>query len=277
MSGLLEQRADRNQARGRDDNRHRSYQETKPKDTYYRDEYGWIMSDADVAKEQGVKKQYDRNVKSIEKQINQKTKQYHDSVAKGRGQINSAYDGAIGGIKKPSGGGLDLVHVRVMNGQTHEATYEVPRAYANEYANSQGLSTKWFDNNLNVDVKAGGRTIGQELHDALRDASNQTAAAKKKASSQANTAYNTVVNNTNTQRQKELDNFNQTSAKNFAGAQKVWAKELKSARAAYGKRVAQGRESYQKFVKDRSNSVLGVDDGLLQSRTNNVERGNNAS
>lgn len=71
-----------------------------------------------------------------------------------------------------------FIPVRVVNGNTVEATYMLPASTAENLAAQEGVASGWVEDNgykfYNVDVrtKEGGRIIGAELHKAFSDASN---------------------------------------------------------------------------------------------------------
>ena len=263
---------EREARRGRSDDRYRSPHEAKPKDTYYRPEYGWIMSDADVRAELETKKQYDANVVNVQNQIAANKQAYQQSLEKGRSDISSTYAKAIQSIKKPT---IDLVPVRVVNGNTVEATYHLPRAYVNDlnmntFNKGDGtIVANWVDGGrfYNVDVKAqGGKMAGQELHDAFRAGVQEVEKAKK-----ANDmAYSLAVSNLEKEKAATLKQFEANSAKNYAEAEKGWNAELDYARNLYPQRIATGKQQYEDKKEKYSQSVIGVDAGLLQSPTNQV-------
>jgi hypothetical protein len=250
---------DRNASRNRSDKRVRSLQEAKPKDTYYREEYGWIMSDADVAKEGEVKGQYDNAVNETQASIDKARADMQSQVASGRSQINSAYDDNIGGM---STGSLDLVSVKVYNGSTFEKAYTVPRGYAEDLAATEGLNTLWAKDNKSMNIDG----PGGQLHATLDDAAKQTAAIQKDNSKLLDKA----TSNANEQRAAQLKAYDEANAKSLATAEEQWGTALETAQGAYGKRVADGKEQYETSKKNYNDSVMGMDEGLLESRTNKV-------
>jgi len=268
MSLLVDPSRNRGRDRNRNDKRIRSAQEAKPKDTYYRKEYGWIMSDADVANEQTVKGKYDKATAETQSKINTARGNYNAAVDQGRSDINSAYDEGIGGIKR---GSMDLVPVRVVNRDKVEATYNVPRDFAAEFSNNEELFTAQHGEFLNVDVRVkGGRSIqGQEIHDSLRNASDLAAQYQK----DSDTAYNASVSNANKERAAQIDSFDTTSNANLATAEKSWDMELDKSKKAYGERVAGGKAMYEDSKKKYNDSVLGMNEGLLETPTNQVNTG----
>jgi len=256
---------DRNSVRNRSDKRVRSLQEAKPKDTYYREEYGWIMSDADVVKEKEVKGEYDRAIATTQANIDKARSDMNKAIASGKGDINGAYDQGISGIQS---GSMDLVNVRVVNGNNIEQSYQVPRSYASEFSGAEGMSTAWFgDNTMNVDVHAvGGRVVGKEVHTALGNASNQVQAHQADNAR----AYDASVNNANAERGAQLAGYDAANAKSVSAAESQWGSALETAKAAYGKRVAAGKQQYETSKQNYNDSVMGMDEGLLESRTGQV-------
>ncbi len=280
MSLLVDRSRER--TRNRDDQRIRSSQEARPKDTYYRPEYGWIMSDADVKTEQGVKRKYDDATKGVEEQISSNVSDYNESLLQGRSEINAAYDDGISKLEpaeitRPK---MDWVTVQVMDRYDEpEGDYYMTRDVADQVASNNGLHTSWDKDVLKVSVrtKGGGKIQGQEIHDSLRKAQEEVFKAKKTneknygiAVEQSEVAMATAISNANEEREARLDSFNATSQKSFDGAQAVWDAELKSSKAAYGKRVTGGKKMYEDSKKKYNESVTGVDSGLLESPTNQV-------
>lgn len=253
---------DRSRERDRNDKRVRSAQEAKPKDTYYREDYGWIMSNADVAREKNIKQQFDDNTKSVKSQVAASQSKANSAISSGRGQINSAYDEAISTIKKDNSPAM--TEVRVMNGTKIEAVYKVPKTYADEYTKTEGLNTAWINGGLNVDVRAqGGKIVGEELHSSLTDATKQVQNNHKLLSQ--------AVSNTNAQRALEIENFNKANGKAMEGQQALYTQSIASAEGAYGQRVATGKKTYEDSKARYNDSVMGVDGGLLESPTNKVK------
>ena len=68
----------------------------------------------------------------------------------------------------------DKTPVRVVSGNEVQGTYYLPREAVDRLAKDQGLNGAWVDKgkNFNIEVNQGGRMQGQEIHDALREASN---------------------------------------------------------------------------------------------------------
>lgn len=276
MGLLTDSRNDRGRDRGRDNNRTRSFQESKPKDTYYRKEYGWIMSNADVEKEQGVKKEFDKNTDNVRAQIESANAAYLAEIERGRAQITGAYGDAISGAKRPSN---DLVPVRVVNGSSVEATYMIPRSSVNEMAGDNkflngGDGTyygSWVDDgkyfNIDVKVKGAGKR-GQELHDALRSSAEQTATNI----ANNNKLHSKGISNANKEMAETLAGYEKSSAANYASARATWDAELQRAQAAYGKRVDEAKKSYEDSKAKYNQSVLDMDAGLLENPTNTVKQ-----
>lgn len=254
-----------NRSRGRDrnDSRIRNAQEAKPKDVYFRPEYGWVMSNEDVKKEKEVKAKYDEAAAQAANQVQQFESDYQRSVTEGKGQINAAYAQAAAKNKVP------LVPVRVVNGNNVEATYMLPKTSVDQmnkdsFNKGKGSYTgNYVDGgqfyNVDVRVTGTGGKRGQELHDALRNASIDNS----KAQEAANAALGK-------EKAATLAGFEAASAKNYAGAQQVWNSELANIQGAYSQRLEKGKAQYAESKKKYSDSITGVDMGLLESPTNKV-------
>ncbi len=263
-------RTSQSQDRGRNDNRFRNAVEARPKDVYYRPEYGWVMSNEDVKKEKAIKAQYDEAEAKAAAQVAQAEADFQRSVAEGRGQINSAYAAAAAKNNVP------MVPVRVVNGNNVEATYMLPKSSVDQmnkdsFNKGKGSYTgNYVDGgkfyNVDVRVTGTGGKRGQELHDALRNASIDNEKALATA-------------NANLQKEKasQLAGFNAAADKSYAGARQVWQTELNNIHNSYGERVAKGKAKYAESKKKYSDSVAGVDMGLLESPTNQVDPNKNGA
>lgn len=254
-------RTNQDRTRKRDDNRFRQAQEAKPKDTYYRPEYGWVMNNAMVKKEQEVKGQYDQAAAQGAEQVQRNEQEFQGLLEQKRNEINSAYSNQA---KKFN---TNLVPVRVVNKDKVEATYMLSRDTVNGMAGSfnKGKGSyyaNWVDGgkyyNIDVNVRGGGAR-GHELHSSIQGAVAQETAAR-----------NAAIANLNKEKAATLASFEQTAAKEYDGAKAVWYKELESLRNAYSNRVAAGKKQYDDSKEKYSQSVLGVNDGLLQSPTKQV-------
>jgi hypothetical protein len=254
---------DRTRGRDRDrgDSRVRNAQEAKPKDVYYRKEYGWVMSNKQVEQEKGVKAQYDARTAAAEEQVRQNEAKYQEAIGAGRDEISGAYDSAIGSSKAPS---MDLVPVRVVNGNTVEQTYMLPRSSVDQMTNGN-----WVDNGqyYNVDVRVGGKIQGEEIHTAMGTAANQVSQIQK----DNDTLYNQSMDNARNEQSSAISGFENASAENFNSAKATWNAELNNIRNAYGNRVATGKKQYEDSKAKYNESVMGVDAGLLETPTNIVK------
>jgi hypothetical protein len=263
-------RTDQGRGRERNDNRFRQKAEARPKDTYYRPEYGWIMSNAQVKAEQGVKGQYDEATAKTEANIEKAKSDFQASKATGIGQINSAYDKALSQATKQE----TLVPVRVVNGNTVEGTYMLPKSTVeamnkDSFNKGKGSYTgNWVDNgafyNVDTRVTGTGGNRGQELHDSLRNA-----ATEYDRSWNAQVAAN--QDTLGKERSARLSAFEADANKQYEGAATVWNAELAQVLGSYGKRVATGKAQYEESKKKYNDSVLGMDAGLLESPTNVVK------
>lgn len=274
MATLAEQRlASRTRERDRSDFRVRNASEAVPKDTYYRPEYGWVMSDAQVKKEQEVEGTYNKATADATAKVKQNDADYQAAIARGSGDINSAYDEAISASKKPT---MDLVPVRVVNGNTIEGTYMLPKSTvddlnSNTFNKGSGSYVgNWVDNgaNYNIDVRTnGGKVMGKEIHDSLRTAQDQV----NKTQQDNENAYKQSLKNAEAERQSALSGFSDTSSKSYADAKNTWNAELNQVSGSYAKRLASGKAAYDDSKQKYSDSVSGVDIGLLESPTNRVK------
>ena len=254
-------RTSQNRGRDRNDSRFRQAQEAKPKDTYYRPEYGWVMSNKMVEQEKGVKAKYDQAVAQGADQVKQNEQQFQGLLEQKRNEINSAYS------KQANQYNPQLVPVRVVNKDKVEATYMLPKETVDGMGGSFNKGdgsyyANWVDGgkyyNIDVNVKGGGAR-GHELHTSLQQAVAQN-----------NAARDTALANLNKEKSATLKSFEQTAAKEYDGAKAVWEKELETLRGAYAKRVATGKQQYEEGKEKYSQSVIGVNDGLLQSPTQQV-------
>jgi hypothetical protein len=254
---------DRSRGRDRDrgDSRFRNAQEAKPKDVYYRKEYGWVMSNKQVEAEKKVKAEYDARVQAAEAQVQQNKERYQQSINEGRNNISGAYDDAIGSSSAPS---MDLVPVRVVNGNTVEQTYMLPRSSVSQMSNGS-----WVDNGqyYNVDVRVDGHVMGEEIHNAMGAAANQVSQAQKDNEA----LYNQSINNARNEQSEAVSGFEAASGKSYADASAMWDSELNTLRNAYGNRVATGKQQYEDSKAKYNESVMGVDAGLLETPTNIVK------
>lgn len=255
--------------RDRDDNRFRQEAEARPKDTYYRPEYGWIMSNSQVKKEQGVKGQYDKAVAETVTNIDKAKSDFQASKSESIGKINSAYDKALNeGIKQEQ-----LVPVRVVSGNTVEGTYMLPKStvdsmHKDSFNRGKGsyYGTYMPDGAYAVDTRVtgtGGRR-GKELHLFVGGAAQEY----ERSYNAAATAHKETLGR---ERSAALDAFEADASKQYEGAATVWNAELAQVRGAYGKRVATGKAQYEESKKKYNDSVLGMDAGLLESPTNVVK------
>lgn len=234
-------RRDREEDRTRSRRDPRNAMEAVPRDTYYREEYGWIMSDSDVAAEQEIEGQYQQNYENLQVEYGGLLEDMKSQVSSGASEISNHYASAAN----------DTTTVRIVNGDNVEASYVVPSSYASELNSADGLFTAYHDGYLNVDVHAsGGTTIGQELHDAAREAE------------QLQSEYDKSLQ---AQEAAELSNYHSAANTAIEGQTEVLNASLQEAETAYGDRVAEGAEAYNEFKQDYNDSVQGVDGGLLET------------
>ncbi len=275
MSTLTEARDEaREDSRTRPEDRRepRTAAEASNKDTYYRPEYGWVMSDAQVEEEQAIKGKYDEATQSVQGQISSNQAAYQKSLEEGRGSIASQYDAAIGKIQK---GNLNLVPVRVVNGNTVEGVYMLPKATVdqmNTQSFNKGKGTyvgNWVDGgkNYNVDVRVqGGGARGQELHNSLRGALPSVSSAQ----SQIDKAYNQSVSNAQREKEAAINGFITSSQKNYDTAAQTWNAELQRVSNLYNDRIATGKSQYEESKKKYNESIMNMDAGLLETPTTMV-------
>jgi flagellar hook-basal body complex protein FliE len=261
--------------RERDNSRPRNYQETKPKDTYYRKEYGWIMSNADVAKEKGIEGQFGAAVTDVNKNISKADTDFQTSLSSGRGAINSAYDTAISSAQKPD---FDMVPVKIFNDATLEGTYMVPRSVANQLhtdsfnGQTGHYASAWDKDNkfMSVDVKPVGisTAYGKELHDSMRDIVDQV----KEQQINADKAFNASIASANQERAAQISKFDKESNTAYSGQRATWQSQLDYLKQGYGNRVKQGSSQYQQSKKNLNDSVMGMNGGLLETPTNMIRK-----
>ncbi|MBV5329128.1 MAG: hypothetical protein JZU65_16125, partial [Chlorobium sp.] len=224
--------------RGRDDTRARSAQEAKAKDTYYRDEYGWVMSDADVAAEQGIKAKYQTASEDLGGQIVKAEADYTTALDTGKNSINSAYDTAIAQAKMPTI--ADFQTETVTNNATGQE-FIVPKGFKAATSN----------------VKVSSKEEVQALFEA-------GAAQVTTALNNASQTYSASVANANTERQAQLDKFVSDSSKIYAANKATWDAQLQQLQSGYSNRVADGKAQYETKKKQYNDSITGMSEvGLL--------------
>jgi len=275
MSTLTEARDEaREDSRTRPEERRepRTAAEASSKDTYYRPEYGWVMSDAQVKEEQAIRGKYDEAANSVRSQIDSNKAAYQTSIDQGRNSISSQYDNAIGKIQK---GSMNLVPVRVVNGNTIEGVYMLPKETVeqmNRDSFNKGTGSyvgNWVDSgsNYNVDVRVkGGGARGQELHDALRGALPSVDAVQR----QIDEAYNRQVENARREKDAAISGFMSSSQKNYDTAAQTWNAELQRVSGLYGQRLSTGKSQYEASKKKYNESIMNMDAGLLETPTSQV-------
>lgn len=263
---MAEIERDRSRDNERDDARSRSGQEMlRESGTYYRDDYGWVMSDEDVAGEKEIEQQYLNRAAKVKAQIAKADKAYRQEIASRSGQVGSAYDSAIAKARNP-----DYVPVNVVSGSTIEHTYMLPKATVNAM-NTKSFNTgdgsyvgNWVNNgkayNIDTRVTGTGGRRGKELHEALIKAVAQDKAAQSK-----------VLSNLEQQRSASVGGFTTAANKSYAGQKAVWEKELKRVQSAYGNRLKEGRKMYEASKARLNDSIADVNIGLLETPTNQVK------
>lgn len=281
--------------RGRNDqarnDRVRNTQEAAPKDTYYRQEYGWVMSDADVATEQGVEAQYDQRAEGVSGAIAGADADALTEIDNGRGQISGAYDTAI----------ADLTNVRPWTApETTTASYTLSPPSNGGFSgggNNEGgdiygnIGTEALIEPATVNMTSGGiAQLNQALIDngmAVTDEDGLIVSINDQGAELVTayqTEYDTSIQNAQRQntenerlraiqlanfqdeRTAAIDTYNSNSQTSLDAARNTWGAELDSL-GTYADRVAQGKSDYETSKQRYSDSVVGIDAGLLERPT----------
>jgi hypothetical protein len=260
----------RDRDRTRDDTRARSAQELKPKDTYYRPEYGWVMSDADVATEKTVKGQYDTNISDATSQIVKNESDFKTALTTGKAGINSAYDTAIAAAVDPE---KDMVTVAAYNGGNVLGTYRLPRSVAQQIetgfarqATEGYYGTAWAkgdDNTLYVEVNNKTHPDSDFAKENSTQLTNALGGIKTRFDASKQT-YSASVANAATERAAELASFETSSNTIYATNKATWDAQLAELQSGYSNRVATGKQQYETKKKQYNESITGMSDvGLL--------------
>ena len=221
--------------------------------TYDKD-YGFSMLPEQKAVAETYKYQIDDAATKQQEAIDQYKTSAQSAMSKAdetASGILSTAKSSVDAIVKPS---VETVPVRVVNGNTVEATYNVPRSVADELAAKDGINTAWVDDGkyFNVDVRAdGGSIIGKEIHDMLRGVSEQVTAAEETNQLSYDTA-------------KEVGNSQVASLEGEVASQR------KIATDTYDQAVSQGESTLQ-AIKDKWTTFLTNQRDAFQSgiTTNN--------
>ncbi len=248
----------------------RDAQEARPKDTYYRKEYGWIMSDADVAKEKEIESNFNTAVGEAEGQIASGDEEFNSLVSDGERQINSAFDTSIRSIVNPT---ANMVPVKVYTEGNLEQTYMVPRDVAEQlrtqsFNGEEGhYASDWHEDNnaLYVYTRPVGapHAYGKELHESLADVVGQV--------NNARTLYDQAVANANKERDAAIARLRAESLSAYNPQREGWQASLDYERGGYSRRVQGGRTQYEDSKKKLNDSLQGIDEGLLENPTNQVQ------
>jgi len=239
--------------------------------TYYK-EYGLSLLPEDFARVEATQKAYKANDKSASSALQKYRQGFFSSLA----EADARSAQALASIKpgKVSAPGMQMTTVRVTSGNNVEASYNVPQSVADALAKEKGIYTAQTPEGFNVDVRAkGGAIVGQELHDALRDAQAQgqaIAASRDRSISQARAAAARVAEIQRKTLAAEIANQRNIALKGFAnefmqGLQRYyqlgrdWANELTSVRNAQ----RAGAESNASGIREVIKS------GVLQAQAGN--------
>ena len=100
MAGLLQRRTDRRESRRRQP---RDIQAAKrERGIYFRDDYGWVMSDADVEREKELEAAYQQEVERLTGAKKDSRSQFETDLAEAEDQVNQHYDDYISGLEEPT-------------------------------------------------------------------------------------------------------------------------------------------------------------------------------
>ena len=159
--------------------------------TYDKD-LGYAVHPEGKAYAQYVKEQVDEQAGKQKSAIKKYQGQYSDAMSKTDSQAQSVLSdakGQVASIKRPV---IDTIKIHVVDGsgQNIEGTYNVPRQVAEILAKERELVSRWGDDgSFNVSVRTKhGYTRGQEIHDAIREATEKVESYQKLNDSAYDTA-----------------------------------------------------------------------------------------
>lgn len=275
---------ERTQRAERDDKRIRSEQEAKPKDTYYRPEYGWIMSDAQVAEEEKIKFGSEENAKQYAAQIKAAEGKYQTALAEAEAKVDKLYADAM--PKKWTPPGTTLKTYSMPENIDSNNSYENPdngnliddgitsidsvlpdsvRATMEEALIEKGYAQTDSEGNITTISSLGYQTIdayqkayNEDLADALKNNQKLYAASVKALAKEKEAA---------------LKGIKDAAEREYNTQKAIWTADLARLNGAYSDRVAAGKAAYEDSRKKFNDSVLGVNSGLLETPTNMVNPG----
>jgi hypothetical protein len=163
------------------------------------------------------------------------------------------------GIK---GGSMDLVSVRVVDGsgKNVEGSYTVPREVADKLAATKGLSTSWISGNtFNISSRVdGGRTQGQELHDALREGQAMTQKNQSLVNKQVDAAKKAAGMQVGAL-EKQIESEKGIAQANFAQQESMAQQSIAATERIWPNFLG---EMTDKFIKGRETNTGGIRDLL---------------
>lgn len=234
----------------------RSFQEAKPKDTYYRPEFGWIMSDIDVAGAKAIKGNYDQAISDYTASIESAKEAYAVALENGEEEIDTAYSPVLD---------AKLYPVNVVNDNKIEGTYyftkeAIDEMDAKSFNQGKGSWNGMWDEKgegYYVDVKTiGGLVRGAELHEALGAPAQE---------------FQEYINNAKEEKEALYSGLHAAGEETMAGYQEVWDKELATLTGGYDKWKSDNKTAYEEKKADYSQSVIGTNAGLLESKLGKVK------
>ncbi|MBE0582146.1 MAG: hypothetical protein IH612_00130 [Desulfofustis sp.] len=290
MAGLLER--DRSRETGRQEQRGpRSYQEAKPKDLYFREDYGWIMSDSDVAYEKDIEGQFVEERKRLTGEKNKAYATYQSKLNEGIGAIRKAYNDQIKSSKAPTLTMPKTISFTAKTkggpapGQAHGDNNGSGIGHNNQdskfvgtYAMPEDMVKRIGEYVPGELVKENGQwvyyTDGVHRKNMLNTFQGQWDKQKGELQKQHNTnmkLYDQAIKNMESERELEVENLKSAGDESWKGQSRQYDEIIKS--VDYNDRKKIGQEQFQDRVKSRSDSIINQDAGLLQSPTNIVAKG----
>jgi len=181
-----------------------------------------------------------------------------DKQAKG---ILSEARGQVDSIKRYTTPTI-AVHVVDASGNKVEGTYHMPREVAEKLAQEKGVSTLWNDDgSFNVSVRTneegGGRTIGQELHDAFRDAEAQLAEYQDIYDSQYDTAKEAGAIQIGAL-QGEIDTQRNIATNSYNNNMGMANQQLEALKGKWTGFVAEQQTAFQQGIKTNNGGIADL-------------------
>jgi len=189
-----------------------------------------------------------------------------DAEKQAQGILSEA-QGQVAGIKRYTTPTI-AVNVVDASGDKIEGTYHMPKEVAEQLAQEKGVSTRWNeDGSFNVSVRtneeAGGRTIGEELHTAFRDAEAQLAEYQKIYDSQYDTAKEAGAIQIGSL-QSEIDTQRNIANNAYNSNIGMASQQLEALKGKWTGFVAEQRAAFQQGIQTNNGGIADlVNSGAL--------------